>query len=148
MAIRHHTKDKGDIGITQVCADLTLQGYQVCLPISEHLPFDVIGVSPDGMTLRRIQAKYRKLDNGVITVCTLAQGLDAHGPYSRSRDLSKLDAFAVFCLDTRQVYYVNVYELNGCETFSLRVNPTANNQMKHVRFADGYLNAARIFAPP
>ena len=148
MVIRHHTKDKGDIGITQVCADLTLQGFQVCLPISEHLPFDLIGVSPDGMSLRRIQAKYRKLENGVITVCTKAQGLDAHAPYSRSRDLSKLDAFAIFCLDTRQVYYVNVCELRGCETFSLRVTPPANNQMKLVRFAERYLSAARIFTPP
>ena len=53
-----------------------------------------------------------------------------------------------FCLDTRKVYYVNVCELHGCESFSLRVNPTANNQAKYVRFADAYVNAARIFAPP
>ena len=102
MVIRHHTKDKGDIGITQVCADLTLQGFQVCLPVSEHLPFDLVGVSPDGMTLRRIQAKYRKLENGVISVCTKAQGLNGHGVYSRSRDLSKIDAFAVFLLGHAQ----------------------------------------------
>jgi len=147
LTIRHHTKDKGDIGITQVSADLTLQGYQICLPISEHLPFDLIGVSPDGMLLRRVQAKYRSLTNGVLHVCTMAQGLDAHGPYSRSRDLSKIDAFAVYCPETRKVYYINVCELKGCETFSLRINPPANNQVKHVRFADNYLNAARIFTP-
>ena len=96
---------------------------------------------------RRVQAKYRALTRGVLHVCTRAQGLDANGPYSRARDLSKIDAFAVFCPETRTVYYINVCELAGCETFSLRISPPANNQAKHVRFADNYLKAARIFAP-
>ena len=52
----HHTKDKGDIALMKATLDLTLKGYSIFLPISEHLPFDFIAYK-DGKSLR-IQAKY------------------------------------------------------------------------------------------
>lgn len=52
----HHTKDKGDIALMKTTLDLTLKGYNIFLPISEHLPFDFIAYK-DGNCFR-IQAKY------------------------------------------------------------------------------------------
>jgi hypothetical protein len=52
----HHTKDKGDIALMKTTLDLTLKGYNIFLPISEHLPFDFIAYK-DGKCFR-IQAKY------------------------------------------------------------------------------------------
>lgn len=40
--MKHHTKDKGDKGTGNVIADLLSKGIQICLPLSEHLPFDLI----------------------------------------------------------------------------------------------------------
>src|SRR5688572_4944057 len=48
VEMRHHTKDKGDIGLTSVMADLVRHDIQVALPISEHLPFDLVAVHPRG----------------------------------------------------------------------------------------------------
>jgi len=42
------TKDKGDIGLTQIIADLTEKDVKIALPLSEHLPFDLIAISPEG----------------------------------------------------------------------------------------------------
>ena len=36
------TKDKGDIGLTQIIANLAQHNIKVALPISDHLPFDII----------------------------------------------------------------------------------------------------------
>jgi PD-(D/E)XK endonuclease len=56
--VRHHTKDKGDEGLGQVIADLMTNGVQVAVPLSEHLPFDLIAISEDG-AMRRVQVRYR-----------------------------------------------------------------------------------------
>jgi len=59
--MRHHTKDKGDVGLTRVMADLVAHDIQVALPISEHLPFDLIAIHPTG-DLRRVSVKYRAMN--------------------------------------------------------------------------------------
>ena len=41
---RHRTKDKGDLGVACVITDLMKAGIQVSLPLSEHLPFDLIAI--------------------------------------------------------------------------------------------------------
>ena len=56
IIIMHHTKDKGDIALMKTTLDLTLKGYNIFLPVSEHLPFDFIAYK-DGKCYR-IQAKY------------------------------------------------------------------------------------------
>lgn len=52
----HHTKNKGDIALTKVIADLTERGYSVSLPVSEHLRYDLI-VDVNSRLLR-VQVKY------------------------------------------------------------------------------------------
>jgi PD-(D/E)XK endonuclease len=67
--MRHHTKDKGDLGLGFIIGDLLRAGIQVALPLSEHLPFDAIAVDEQG-GLRRLQVKYRAVRQGRI-VCGL-----------------------------------------------------------------------------
>lgn len=43
----HQTKDKGDLAILMAIADLRRHGIITCLPISEHLPFDMVAVMPN-----------------------------------------------------------------------------------------------------
>jgi len=57
----HHTKDKGDIALMKTTLDLTIKGFNIFLPISEHLPFDFIAYK-DGKCYR-IQAKYSSFGN-------------------------------------------------------------------------------------
>jgi len=61
--VRHHTKDKGDEGLGQVIADLMTHGVRVAVPLSEHLPFDLIAIGEDG-AMRRVQVRYPCLSRG------------------------------------------------------------------------------------
>jgi hypothetical protein len=54
--MKHHTKEKGDIAVTKIVADLTEKGFDILLPISENLLFDLIAYK-DGISYR-IQCKY------------------------------------------------------------------------------------------
>ena len=61
--MRHHTKDKDDEGFGQVIADLMTNGIQVALPLSEHLPFDLIAMGEHG-AMRRVQVRDRASADG------------------------------------------------------------------------------------
>jgi hypothetical protein len=52
----HHTKTKGDLAVAIVIADLTKKGYGIFLPLSEHLPIDIIAYKDEKCF--RIQCKY------------------------------------------------------------------------------------------
>jgi hypothetical protein len=52
----HHTKTKGDLAVAVVIADLTKKGYGIFLPLSEHLPIDLIAYKDEKCF--RIQCKY------------------------------------------------------------------------------------------
>ena len=55
----HHTKDKGDLAVGMVVADLLINGYHYAPLISEHMPFDLIAIAPHiGFALRKIQVRY------------------------------------------------------------------------------------------
>lgn len=40
--VRHHTKDKGDLGVAKAHADLAAKGFTVLFPATEHAPFDLV----------------------------------------------------------------------------------------------------------
>ncbi|MCL1870311.1 MAG: group I intron-associated PD-(D/E)XK endonuclease [Promicromonosporaceae bacterium] len=65
---RHHTKDKGDLGVAKPHADIVGQGFTVLFPATEHAPFDLVAYA-DG-TFYRVQVKYRSALTGA-----------AHGPF-------------------------------------------------------------------
>jgi hypothetical protein len=39
---KHHTKNKGDLGVAKAYCDLVEKGYVVLTPSSEHTPFDLV----------------------------------------------------------------------------------------------------------
>src|SRR5688572_16021202 len=81
--VRHKTKDKGDLGVAKTIPHLLAHGIHCCVPLSEHLPFDLIAVMPDVTTLRRIQVKYRKIARrGCIELNFRSNYYDAKRIYS------------------------------------------------------------------
>ena len=141
----HHTKDKGDLGVSAVIFDLTRQGYSICLPLSEHLPFDLIMVSPPTFSTRRIQAKYRALKDGVIAVKQASTYSDSNGAHSTPTDLTSFDGYAIYCPDTSKVYYVPVIEVSDQTAFTLRVDPAKGNSQHVIRYAEMYETPERMF---
>ncbi len=63
---KHHTKDKGDLGVLKAQANLCEKGYLLCFPMSEHAPFDLV-IYKDNL-FKRVQVKTRTIKNGFITV--------------------------------------------------------------------------------
>lgn len=64
--IKHHTKDKGDVGVAKAYCDLVEKGYIVLFPSTEHAPFDLVAY--DGSKFIRIQVKYRSAVEGCLQV--------------------------------------------------------------------------------
>lgn len=134
--MQHHTKDKGDIGTAQVISDLSFKGISICLPLSEHLPFDLVGVKNNG-DLLRISVKYRTVVKGRIEVPFKSSYSDSRGVHVKKISKDFIDIVAIYCPDTNKVYYCNPKEFG--DVITLRVEPSKNNQKKGIFFAEDYL---------
>ncbi len=144
---RHHTKDKGDVGVACVIADLMKQGIEVALPISEHLPFDLLVISPDG-EMARISVKFRTMTAvGTVSIRARSCWADRHGTHVRRHTTGEYDALAVYCPDTDRCYYVPAADLLIRQT-TLRILETRNGQKLGVRMADHVTDPRRVFPQP
>lgn len=146
MIERHITKDKGDLAVAKTIADLRKSAIYACLPISEHLPFDLIAVMPDMTTLRRVQVKYRTVNKrGVFQIQFRSNYYDSKRIYRKHVDLSEFDCYAAYVPDTDKVYYLRTDEIpeNG-KSVTFRFEQTLSGRKKDVWMAQHYLGAERI----
>ena len=109
--MRQHTKDKGDEGLGQVIADLMTNGVQVAVPLSEHLPFDLIAIN-EQWTMRRVQVRYRASADASRLRCELlGSWADRNGNHKRAFDSTAIDVLAIYCPSPRTFVYLLADEL-------------------------------------
>ena len=105
----HHTKDKGDIGVLEVQADIGRQGFIVLHPLTEHSPFDIVAYKNGKFT--RIQVRYCTAKNTAkgpkIEVRLRNSWNDRYGTHWRDMDKQNVDMLAIYCPQTRQCSYVD-----------------------------------------
>ena len=143
--VGHHTKDKGDIGLGCVMADLLKHDIQVALPVSEHLPFDLIAIHSRGEMLK-VSVKYRVVSRtGAVNVLTRSVWNDRNGTHHRPHRPGDYDAVAIYCPDTDECYYLRAAELSP-SGLTLRVRDPRNNQRARVSLARSFLGPDRLFA--
>lgn len=130
----HHTKDKGDIGVAKAHADLTVQGYIVLFPATEHAPFDLVAYR-DGV-YERVQVKYRSARSGKVEVAFRTSWADRRGTHVRPVDKAELDVVCVYCPETDECYYVRPTQYGA--SVALRVTPSRNNQSTGVLVAAAF----------
>jgi len=136
----HHTKVKGDIGLSKVIADLTVKGCVPCIPLSEHQPYDLIAVLPSGTSIK-IQVKYARLKkNGTIEMKFKTSWADKNGNHTNYYKESDFDYHAVYCPEKETVVYVP--NDRKCPTV-IRFDETANNQNKNVKWATDFINIVK-----
>jgi hypothetical protein len=135
---RHHTKDKGDLGVAKVHADLVSKGFTVLFPATEHAPFDLVAYA-DGK-FHRLQVKYRSARSGAVIVKFRSMWADRHGTHTTPTDKSAIDTVGIYCPETDQCYYVRPDAYGASVT--LRITPSKNGQ--HV----GVLDAAAFREMP
>jgi len=144
--VRHHTKDKGDEGLGQVIADLMTNGIQVAIPLSEHLPFDLIAIGEHG-AMRRVQVRYRASANATRLRCELlGSWADRNGNHKRAFDASAIDVLAIYCPSPRTFVYLLADELPSTGVH-LRLSKARNGQVKRTRDAAEYRDPRRMFGP-
>lgn len=143
----HHTKDKGDLGVGMVIADLMKNGFGVFIPISEHLPYDLIAVNPTGM-VKKVQVKFISLRDGQIKLDLRRCHADGNGFHKSSVDRSTFDAYALYCPEKGRVYYVRTGEIpdSSKSAFAMRFDEPKNRQKKLIHLAYGFEGAIRIFS--
>lgn len=141
----HITKDKGDLAVAKAILHLLEHDIRVCMPLSEHLPFDLIAVMPDMTTLKRVQVKYRALENGFIPMSFRSNYYNSKRIYTVKVDLSQIDAYATYCPETDTTYYMRVDEIpQAAVAINLRVTPPRNGQKKGIWLAANHLDPYRI----
>ena len=144
--MRHHTKDKGDQGLGQVIADLMTNGVHVAVPLSEHLPFDLIAIG-EGGAMRRVQVRYRASLDAAHVRCHLGGSwADRNGTHKRAFDALAVDVLAIYCPSPRTFVYLRVDELPPNHV-SVRLAKAKNGQVKRTRDAADYRDPWRMFGP-
>lgn len=135
MQVLHHTKSKGDLGVLKAQVDLFEQGFTICVPQTEHAPFD-LAVYRNGEFLR-VQVKYRKVDrHGKIDIKFSTCWTDRHGTHTVLVNKREVDLYCVYCPDTDECYYLkpNSFQSNA----TLRVRAPQNGQSRGVNFAEDF----------
>ena len=128
----HHTKSKGDLGVLKASADLCAKGYLVCLPFSEHTPFDLV-IYKNGL-FKRVQVKSRKVDNqGVLMIGFRNSYSTSKGVQTIEVDKTEVDLNCIYCIDNDTCYYFNPISFN--KSVSIRVKAPKNNQSARVHLA-------------
>ena len=142
--MQHHTKNKGDIGLGNAIATLLSNNIQVALPMSEHLPFDLIGIDPLGK-MARIQVKFRAITGEVLTVKLSSSWADKNGSHTRKHSRESYDAIAIYCPDNHQVYFIPASHICSEACLTIRIDKPKNNQPKKVLFGKDFLDPHLIF---
>jgi PD-(D/E)XK nuclease superfamily protein len=131
---KHHTKEKGDLGVAKAYCDLIEKGYIVLFPTTEHAPFDLVAY--DGSRFIRVQVKYRSAVNGCLQVNLINWWADKNGSHGKPIDKRQIDVFCVYCPETDRCYYFKAEGINT--SLTLRISHPRNNQSKNIKFADDY----------
>jgi hypothetical protein len=134
----HHTKSKGDLGVLKAQVDLFEQGFTICVPQTEHSPFDLVAYRKG--ELQRVQVKYRALGkNGALQVKFTTSWADRQGTHTVPVDKNEVDLYCIYCPDTDECYYLEPKRF--CSNVSLRVRTSKNSQAKRVNFAADFRRA-------
>jgi len=133
--MRHHTKDKGDLGVLKAKCDLCEKGFVVLTPETEHAPFDLV-IYKNGV-FKTVQVKYRAAKKGSVTVVFRSYWSDSNGCHKKEVDKSLIDLYCIYCPDSAKCYYFDPKQHN--KAITLRLDPSKNNQTEKINFADDFL---------
>ena len=134
----HHTKDKGDLGVLKGCSRLSELGYSILMPISEHLPFDIVAYKD--RKFLRVQVKYRHKNKGTVDVTLRTSWADKNGNHSRYYNLDDMDVFGIYCPDNDECYFVPTHILKGLKnSLKLRIEEAKNHAEKNIHHAEEFL---------
>ncbi|WP_293028579.1 group I intron-associated PD-(D/E)XK endonuclease [Natronococcus sp.] len=112
-----NTKQVGDETEAKIMAALIAEGYTVSVPFGDNESYDL--VLDTGTALKRVQYKTGWIEDDVVRFKTTSK-TTSNGEVVRTDYEDKIDAFAVRCRDTEQLYWVPSEDAGAKSTY-LRV---------------------------
>jgi len=125
-----------------VIASLLSHNIKIALPLSEHLPFDLIAISTSGQ-MRKVSVKYRAERDSKIEVRPESNWSNAKQFCTRKYEPGEVDAYAIYCPNTKTCYFVR--ESDALHGIILRMEPPGNGQTKGIRMAKDFVDPNSIF---
>lgn len=134
--MKHHTKEKGDLAVAKIISNLSEKGFKILVPLSEHLPFDLVAYKDN--KFYKVQVKFSSIKRGGIVVRFYGSWADKNGTHHSKVDKNLVDLFAVYCPDNDKCYYLLPESFKDMAIF-LRTEKTKNHQSSGINLADDYL---------
>jgi hypothetical protein len=128
------TTAKGEVGEAIILADLQRHGHGVAIPFGHDLPYDLIVVRKEDGRLERVQCKYTTSNGRVVIAKVISSSAWVSHRYTKD----EVDWIAVYDATTDQCMYLPSSVWNGQICVNLRLAPTANGQLKGIRFAENF----------
>lgn len=122
MGVQHHTKSKGDIALGYVISELFAHGFSVCLPVSDHLPFDLVAVD-ETCQVSRVQIKHVKLKKNRLQLKLRSSYANKKGVFTKTVDRSMIDSYAAYCPDLNKLFFVDKASIPAKLVNSFTINP-------------------------
>lgn len=129
-----HPVDIGHRSEAAILAQLVSRGYRILLPFGVNQRYDLVLESDGGFF--KVQCKTGRLRNGAIRFRSVSVQSNMSGTRTRGY-IGEVDFFAVYCPENARVYLVPADDVSPNINY-LRVDPSRNNQSKHVRWARDY----------
>lgn len=129
--MKHHTKDKGDLGVLAAQFDMAKQGFVILSPMTEHAPFDIVGYKNENFY--RVQVKYKNVNKrGQIVLHFRSSWTDKNGTHTVKVDKSQLDLYCIFCPTTNECYYIDPHKYKECITLRIKSPKRSNGKGFHL----------------
>ena len=133
---------KGNIAEAAIVAAAIKLGIDVYRPVGEGGRYDMI--FEVDTRLIRVQCKWARRRGDVLMLRCYSSRRTREGVLNRKYEPGELDAFAAYCPDNEQCYFLPYELFTGRTRVHLRLGPCLNNQKQAVNWARDYEFAATL----
>jgi hypothetical protein len=128
------TTQKGEVGEAMVIADLIRQGHDIAIPFGHNQPFDLIVVRKEDGRLEKVQVKYTTSDGKTFRAVIRSSSAWVAHRYTAD----EVDWVVIYEATTNRCFYLPSSLWDGHIQLTLRIAPTANAQVKGIRWAEQF----------
>lgn len=128
-----HRKQKGNLGELAVAKQLVAEGFAVFAELGDNSRVDLIVLVENRPV--RLQVKTYSETDGKIALTKTKKGPG----YSFTYKEGDVDLFVAYNQRLDECYFIAANEFLQMRTFTLRTEPSRNNQVDKIRFASNYL---------
>jgi hypothetical protein len=130
-----NTSGKGNVSTAIILSKFVAAGKSVSIPFGDGCRYDL--VLDDGGTLKKVQCKTGKLEDGVIRVLVSSPTRKTSDKtWSNKSYKGEVDLFAAYCPQNDKVYLIPADDV-GVNSINLRVETPEKNR-SDIRWAKDY----------